>query len=86
MIRLRFPLYYENQAESIDISEILSTSNEKIKSAIQPESPSKTDASFEKKQRSDSYAYLEKSIEMKIELALMYLNRSRANLQAIGNY
>jgi len=86
MVQSRFPIYYENHSESYDISEILKTSNDKLKSAIKPEPPSKTDASFEKKQRSDGYAYLEKSIEMKIELAFMYLNRSRLYLESIGNY
>lgn len=35
----------------------------------------------EKNRQADERAYLKQSVEMKIELALMYLNRSTAHLQ-----
>lgn len=83
MERQRFAKYYENHPESYNISKILKKDTETIKAPVKPEISSKTDSDFEKQQRSDRYAYLEKSIEMKIEVALMFLQRSRSHLQYI---
>lgn len=83
MIQSRFATYYENHPESNDVSKILKTSNENIKSAINPAIPSKKAIDLEKKLRNEQYAYLEKSIKMKIELALMYISRSHSYLQGL---
>jgi len=83
MVQFRFPKYYENHPESCENSKIIITDNEKMKFSTEPEISLKKDLAFEKKQRSDRYAYLEKSIEMKIEVALMFLQRSRSHLEYI---
>ncbi|MBI4856665.1 MAG: hypothetical protein L6276_05170 [Acetobacterium sp.] len=90
MVRLRFATYYENHPETYDISKILETSNDQIKSTIDVkkealENEQKKTARIaqvsEKNRQADERAYLKQSVEMKIELALMYLNRSTAHLQ-----
>lgn len=85
MVRLRFATYYENHPETYDISKILEKSNDKIKSTIElkkeRKKPSQTDRVSEEKQLAYDGDYLKQSVEMKIELALMYLSRSNAHLQ-----
>ncbi|MDD3305482.1 MAG: hypothetical protein PHO29_00080 [Acetobacterium sp.] len=81
MVQSRFATYYENHPETNDISLILETSNNTIKSSLRSNTPSKKEIALEKKQRADEWDYLKQSIEMKLELALLYLNRSNAHLQ-----
>lgn len=90
MVRLRFATYYENHPETYDISKILEKSNDQIKSTIDIkkdaiENEQKKTATIarvsEKNRQADERAYLKQSVEMKIELALMYLNRSTTHLQ-----
>lgn len=81
MVQSRFATYYENHPETNDISLILETSNETPKSTQQSNTPSKKEIALAKKQRADEWNYLKNSIEMKLEMALIYLNRSNAHLQ-----
>jgi hypothetical protein len=81
MVQSRFATYYENHPETNDISLILETSNTINKSPLRTGTPSKKEIALAKKQRADEWDYLKNSIEMKLELALMYLNRSNAHLQ-----
>lgn len=81
MVQSRFATYYENHPETNDISMILETSNTLNKSPQHATTPSKKEIAMAKKQRADEWDYLKNSIEMKLELALMYLNRSNAHLQ-----
>lgn len=90
MVQSRFATYYENHPETNDISLILETSDTTNKSPHRATTnksphrattPSKKEIALAKKQRADEWDYLKNSIEMKLELALMYLNRSNAHLQ-----
>lgn len=81
MVQSRFATYYENHPETNDISLILETSNNTIKSSLRSNTPSNKEIALAKKQRADEWDYLKQSIEMKLELALLYLNRSNAHLQ-----
>lgn len=81
MVRLRFATYYENHPETYDISKILATRNDKINAQLDLKKAPLTDRVSEKKSQEDEYTYLKQSVEMKIELALMYLKRSNAHLQ-----
>lgn len=81
MVQSRFATYYENHPETNDISLILEASNTANKSPHRASTPSKKEIALAKKQRADEWDYLKNSIEMKLELALMYLNRSNAHLQ-----
>ncbi|MBC3795856.1 hypothetical protein [Acetobacterium tundrae] len=80
MIESRFATYYKNHPERHVLSK---AHNEKIKFTAIPELSAKIDSNFEKKLRSDKYAYLEQCVELKIEVALMYINRTHSNLQYI---
>jgi len=81
MVQSRFATYYENHPETNDISLILETSNTINKSPHRATTLSKKEIALAKKQRADEWDYLKNSIEMKLELALMYLNRSNTHLQ-----
>lgn len=81
MVRLRFATYYENHPETYDISKILEKSNDQIKTCIEVNKTTQIDQISEKNRQADERAYLKKSVEMKIELALMYLSRSTDHLQ-----
>ncbi|WP_373482708.1 hypothetical protein [Acetobacterium sp.] len=81
MVQSRFATYYENHPETNDISLILETSSTTSKSPHRTTTHSKKEIALAKKQRADEWDYLKNSIEMKLELALMYLNRSNAHLQ-----
>ncbi len=81
MVQSRFATYYENHPETNDISIILETSNTINKSPLRSSALSKKEIALAKKQRADEWDYLKNSIEMKLELALMYINRSNTHLQ-----
>ncbi|MBU4541104.1 MAG: hypothetical protein KJ774_07765 [Firmicutes bacterium] len=81
MVQSRFATYYENHPETNDISLILGTSKTIDKSQLRSNLPTKKEIALAKKLRTDEWAYLKNSIEMKLELALMYLNRSNTHLQ-----
>lgn len=81
MVQSRFATYYENHPETNDISIILETSNTTNKSPLRSSVLSKKEIALAKKQRADEWDYLKNSIEMKLELALMYINRSNTHLQ-----
>ncbi|MDO9491002.1 hypothetical protein [Acetobacterium sp.] len=81
MVQSRFATYYENHPETNDISIILETSNTTNKSPLHSSDLSKKEIALAKKQRADEWDYLKNSIEMKLELALMYINRSNTHLQ-----
>lgn len=81
MVQSRFATYYENHPETNDISLILETSKASNQSAQRSNTPSKKEIALAKKQRADEWNYLKNSIEMKLEVALMHINRSNAHLQ-----
>lgn len=81
MVESRFATYYENHPETNDISLILETSSTKNKYPHRKSTPSKKEIALAKKQRADEWDYLKNSIEMKLEVALLYLNRSNAHLR-----
>ena len=81
MVQSRFATYYQNHPETNDISLILETSSTTNKSPLRATSLSQKEIARAKKQRADEWDYLKNSIEMKLELALMYLNRPNAHLQ-----
>ncbi len=83
MVQSRFATYYENHPETNDISLILKTGNNQTITPCLTSTPSKKEIALAKKQRSDEWDYLKKCIEMKLELAFLYLNRSNAHLQTL---
>lgn len=78
----RFATYYENNPESRDISKVLKKNTE-IKSKIRSVNPSKETTDTEKKHQADERAYLKQSVEMKIAVALMYIDRSNSTIASI---
>ncbi|WP_303867709.1 hypothetical protein [Acetobacterium wieringae] len=83
MVQSRFATYYENHPETSDISLILKTCKNQTITPCHTSTPSKNEIALAKKQRSDEWDYLKNSIEMKLELAFLYLNRSNAHLQTL---
>lgn len=83
MVFFRFATYYENNPESCDISRALKTSNPITKPKIKPVNSSNITSDTEKKRKADERAYLIQSVEMKIELALMYVDRSNSTIASI---
>jgi|ADurb_H2B_03_Slu_FD_contig_111_105462_length_5457_multi_5_in_0_out_0_1 hypothetical protein len=78
MVNQRFSTYYETHPESSNLSLILSeNSKQSSRSILKKSHTPKT------QKKSTDFADLQKSVEMKIELALLYLNRSTACLQQI---
>ncbi len=83
MVQSRFATYYENHPETNDISLILETGNHKNNSSLHSDTTSKKETAQTKNQLAEEWDYLKKSIDMKLELALLYLNRSNSLLQSL---
>ena len=81
MVRLRFATYYQNHPETYDISKTLEKNNYQIKTAVEVKEILPTVQVLENDRQTDELAYLKQNVEMKIELALMYLKRSTTHLQ-----
>lgn len=83
MIQSRFATYYQNNPETKDLSLIVKNSKTASKSSHPSKTPSKKELALAKKQRADERDYLRKSVEMKLELAFLYISRSNADLQSL---
>lgn len=83
MVNLRFATYYETHPESSNLSLILGDKNHQNNSNQKNKSNQKKSGTSKSQKKSDEFAYLQKSVEMKIDLALLYLNRSMSHLQYI---
>lgn len=81
MVQSRFATYYENHPECYEITTILKKSNEKIKSALKLPVDSPAEKSINVMFLADEQAYLMKSVVLKIELAMLYLDRSNMHLR-----
>ena len=78
MVNQRFSTYCETHPESSDLSLILTENSKQSNRSIQINS-----GAPKTQKKSDEFAELLKSIELKLDLALLYLNRSAAYLQHI---